>query len=101
MAFSSCLYLNVRYVDNDCQLTKSPWYLQDGDLLLFKDDREPEIENNYDSLADGSPKLAPSLNRPQEKALKIWTIYDPEYQQELQRREAEDKQKRQTEEATN
>jgi ubiquitin carboxyl-terminal hydrolase 47 len=89
------------YVDNDCQLTKSPWYLQDGDLLLFKDDREPEIENNYDSLADGSPKLAPSLNRPQEKALKIWTIYDPEYQQELQRREAEDKQKRQTEEATN
>jgi pSer/pThr/pTyr-binding forkhead associated (FHA) protein len=83
-------------VDNECQLTKSPWYLQDGDLLLFKDDREPEVEHVTESETnknDSHKSAVPPKNRPQEKALKIWTIYDPEYQQELECERGDDKTK--------
>jgi hypothetical protein len=82
-------------VDNECHLTKSPWYLQDGDLLLFKDEREPEVEHvtELETNKNDSHKSAASKNRPQEKALKIWTIYDPEYQQQLECGQADDKTK--------
>lgn len=62
-------------MDDECQLTKIPWYLQDGDLLLWKDDREPEKEAPVGQEGAAAGYVAPS-HRSKESALKIHTIYD-------------------------
>jgi ubiquitin C-terminal hydrolase len=63
------------YVEDECQLTKMPWYLQDGDLLLWKDDREPEKELPVGQEGASAGYVAPS-HRAKESALKIYTMYD-------------------------
>lgn len=65
--------LNWELAD-DLHLTQSPWYLNDGSLLLFKDMSDPEHGNSEASSigSDGS-------NKPQaraEQGVKIHTIYD-------------------------
>lgn len=62
-------------MEDECQLTKMPWYLQDGDLLLWKDDREPEKETPASQEGGTAGHLPPS-NRAKESALKIYTMYD-------------------------
>lgn len=59
-------------VDDASGLTTSPWYLQDGDCLLFKDDREAEI------LPETSVESSGSSRRVVERSLQIRTFYDEE-----------------------
>mgnify|MGYP006873514883 CR=1 FL=1 len=62
-------------MDDECQLTKMPWYLQDGDLLLWKDDREAEKELPVSQDGTAASHVS-SSHRGKETALKIYTIYD-------------------------
>lgn len=60
-------------MDDASGLTTSPWYLQDGDCLLFKDDREAEILSEERAESGGGPG-----RRNVEKSLQIRTFYDDE-----------------------
>lgn len=83
--------LNWEMAD-DLQLTQSPWYLDDGSLLLFKDMSDPE-QGNAEASSLGSDG---SSQRPQaraEQGVKIYTIYDEKPSEKSDTAESTDKSK--------
>jgi len=63
------------YVADDFIITGTPWYLVDGHLIIYKDDREQEIEIEG-ILKTKDNQSSYQLNR--EKGIKIYTIHDEE-----------------------
>lgn len=68
---SSLLSLNWELYD-DAVITKSPLYLRDGDLMLWRDLREIPKE----IATDGLPQVVGSVSRPRESGIVIRTVHD-------------------------
>lgn len=66
--------LNWELAD-DLQLTQSPWYLNDGSLLLYKDMSDPE-HGNAEASSLGSNGSSQRSQGRLEQGVKIHTIYD-------------------------
>jgi len=60
------------YVEDNCVLSGSPWYLVDGDLLVVKDDREKEVITEGEIVKPSGTGRSTSY----EPTLVINTIYD-------------------------